>query len=84
MTAIKTVVTLVSALLLSPLLMAEETAERTATERWLELQRSGLQASAKTQAATPAERELALQRWLDNQHPIPEYFQQDVEGELER
>ncbi|KAE9653416.1 DUF3613 domain-containing protein [Pseudomonas fluorescens] len=46
------------------------------TENWLALQVNGLAASPTPQTTTPAEREQALQRWLDsNKHPIPEYFE---------
>ncbi|WP_447589172.1 DUF3613 domain-containing protein [Aquipseudomonas campi] len=42
---------------------------------WLEQQRSGAQASPHEQRATPAERELSYQRWLDSyRHAIPEFF----------
>jgi len=45
------------------------------TERWLQVQREGRQASAEPQPATPAEREAAYQRWLDSfRHPIPDFF----------
>lgn len=65
-----------------PVQAAEEASQLSQTERWLELQRSGQQASTQPQVATPTERELAMQRWLDAQHPIPEFFEQDIEGDL--
>ncbi|UQY36735.1 DUF3613 domain-containing protein [Pseudomonas fulva] len=56
---------------------------QTQTAHWLRLQREGQLASPHPQVSTPAERELALQRWLDShKHPIPEFFEQDVGGEL--
>lgn len=62
----------------------EEAASLSLTERWLELQRSGQQASSQPQVATPTERELAMQRWLNAQHPIPEFFAQDIEGDVSK
>ncbi|MFH6568198.1 MULTISPECIES: DUF3613 domain-containing protein [Pseudomonas] len=51
------------------------------TENWLQLQISGQAQSPIRQVATPAERELSLQRWLDSyKHPIPEYYKQDEGG----
>ncbi|MFC6336811.1 DUF3613 domain-containing protein [Pseudomonas sp. CCM 7891] len=51
------------------------------TENWLTLQVSGQVASPVLQKTTPAEREQAMQRWLDsNKHPIPEYFDQKAGG----
>ncbi|MFC6300844.1 DUF3613 domain-containing protein [Pseudomonas sp. CCM 7893] len=51
------------------------------TENWLTLQVSGQVASPVPQKTTPAEREQAMQRWLDsNKHPIPEYFDQKAGG----
>lgn len=45
------------------------------TERWLQVQREGQQASPEPQEATPAERELAYKRWLESfNHPIPDFF----------
>ncbi|MDQ7985038.1 DUF3613 domain-containing protein [Pseudomonas sp. G34] len=56
---------------------------QTQTAHWLRLQREGRLASPHPQVSTPAERELALQRWLDShKHPIPEFFEQDAGGEL--
>ncbi|WP_375057299.1 DUF3613 domain-containing protein [Zobellella sp. DQSA1] len=58
-----------------------EEGTRQQTERWLQLQREGAAASIYSQAATAAERELANQRWLDSyKHPIPDFFEQGVEG----
>ncbi|NWD23112.1 DUF3613 domain-containing protein [Pseudomonas yamanorum] len=51
------------------------------TEGWLQLQVSGERASAKVQKATPAERDLALQRLLESyKYPIPEYYDQKQGG----
>ena len=51
------------------------------TENWLALQVNGLAASPTPQKTTPAEREQALQRWLDsNKHPIPEFFESESGG----
>ena len=51
------------------------------TENWLALQVKGLAASPTPQKTTPAEREQALQRWLDsNRHPIPEFFESQSGG----
>lgn len=56
---------------------------QTQTAHWLRLQREGQLVSPHPQVSTPAERELALQRWLDShKHPIPEFFEQDAGGEL--
>ena len=55
--------------------------EQQETENWLQLQVSGKVQSPVRQVATPAERERSLQRWLDSyQHPIPEFYGQDVGG----
>ncbi|SDH23714.1 Protein of unknown function [Pseudomonas flavescens] len=57
----------------------------TQVAHWLRLQREGRLASQHPQASTPAEQELALQRWLDShKHPIPEFFEQNVGGELDK
>lgn len=51
------------------------------TENWLALQINGLAASPTPQKTTPAEREQAMQRWLDsNKHPIPEFFESESGG----
>lgn len=51
------------------------------TENWLQLQVSGKVKSPVPQAATAAERERSLQRWLDSYtHPIPEYYKQKESG----
>lgn len=51
------------------------------TENWMALQLSGRVASPIVQRTTPAEREQAMQRWLDsNKHPIPEFFEQKQGG----
>ena len=54
-------------------------------ERWLQLQREGTQKSKFTQTATPAERELAMQRLLESyKHPIPEYYGEEDGGKFKR
>ncbi|TBU89071.1 DUF3613 domain-containing protein [Stutzerimonas kirkiae] len=51
------------------------------TDIWLRMQREGTAASRHPQQLTPAERELALQRWLGSfEHEIPERFEQDMAG----
>lgn len=51
------------------------------TENWMALQIDGRSASVTPQRTTPAEREQALQRWLDsNKHPIPEFFESKSGG----
>ena len=51
------------------------------TENWLAVQVDGRVASPTPQRTTPAEREQALQRWLDsNKHPIPEFFESQSGG----
>ena len=51
------------------------------TGNWLQLQISGSVQSPIRQTATPAERELSLQRWLDSYtHPIPASYKQDEGG----
>jgi len=51
------------------------------TEGWLQLQISGEQASTHLQKATPAERDLTMQRLLESyKHPIPEYYDQKQGG----
>jgi len=55
------------------------------TERWLHLQASGQAASSHPQQATPQERELTNRRLLESyRHPIPEFFEQDMGGEIAR
>lgn len=55
------------------------------TERWLQLQREGTEKSKYTQTATPAERELAMQRLLESyKHPIPEYYGEEDGGQFKR
>ncbi|MDE3737418.1 DUF3613 domain-containing protein [Pseudomonas resinovorans] len=51
------------------------------SEQWLSIQREGSQASRHAQSATPAERELANQRWLESyKYAIPErYYGNDPE-----
>jgi len=51
------------------------------TENWLAVQVDGRAASPTPQRTTPAEREQALQRWLDtHKHPIPEFFESQSGG----
>jgi len=53
------------------------------TETWLQLQPSAKAASPIPQTATPAERDLSLQRWLNSySHEIPEFFDQDKGGKI--
>ncbi len=48
------------------------------TEHWLGLQVSGQAASPTVQRATSAERELAMQRWMESKKfAIPEKFNED-------
>ncbi len=55
------------------------------TELWLQLQREGNAASKKVQTATPAERELAMQRLLKSyEHAIPEYYGESDGGKFKR
>lgn len=51
------------------------------TEAWLQMQLRGQVASPIVQTATPAERELSLQRWLDSyKDAIPDFYSQDEGG----
>jgi hypothetical protein len=51
------------------------------TENWMALQVNGRAASPTPQSTTPAEKEQALQRWLDShKHPIPEFFETKSEA----
>ncbi|SDK92228.1 Protein of unknown function [Pseudomonas delhiensis] len=60
---------------------AGSTRDQWEVEQWLQLQRSGRQASANRQAATPAERDRAYRRYLDSySHPIPEYLLDENQG----
>ncbi|KFE51910.1 DUF3613 domain-containing protein [Pseudomonas syringae] len=53
------------------------------TETWLQLQPSAKAASPIPQTATPAERDLSLQRWLNSySHEIPEFFEQEKGGKI--
>ncbi|MFJ3483651.1 DUF3613 domain-containing protein [Pseudomonas sp. NPDC090202] len=53
------------------------------TEAWLQLQASGKAASPIPQAASPIERDLSMQRWLNSyQHPIPDFFEQKKGGNI--
>lgn len=82
---------LLSALLLLALPLAAaaidegpSSAQQAQTEVWLQLQNRAQVASPIPQPATQAEREQAMQRWLNSfQHEIPEYFQQDEGGKLQ-
>ena len=57
----------------------------TQTESWLQIQTDGSAASFNPQYATPTERELSYQRLLDSyKHPIPEFFSQEIGGEITR
>lgn len=59
-------------------------ATQTSSDAWLQLQREGGAASRHLQQATPAERELVLQRWLDSfKHPIPAFFEDDAGGAIQ-
>ena len=54
------------------------------TENWLRLQVDGQAASPTVQRATPAERELAMQRWLKKyQYEIPDFYDPDAGGKIE-
>ncbi len=47
------------------------------TEVWLQLQNRNQIASRTPQPATPGERELSLQRWMESyKHAIPEYYKE--------
>ncbi|MET3458401.1 MULTISPECIES: DUF3613 domain-containing protein [Pseudomonas] len=53
------------------------------TEGWMQLQIRGVVASTNLQTASAAEREMAMQRWLNSfNYPIPEFFDQDSAGEI--
>jgi hypothetical protein len=53
------------------------------TEAWLQLQPSAKAASPIPQTATPAERDLSLQRWLNSySHEIPEFYDQEKGGKI--
>ncbi|MFJ4143498.1 DUF3613 domain-containing protein [Pseudomonas sp. NPDC089734] len=52
------------------------------TEAWLQLQVRGHAASPVPQTMTPSERDQSLQRWLNNNHPIPEFYEQKKEGSV--
>jgi hypothetical protein len=53
------------------------------TEQWLQLQIRGVVASPHLQTASAAERDLAMQRWLNSfNYPIPEFFEPDVGGDI--
>lgn len=58
-------------------------ATQKSTENWLQLQVSGKAASPHPQTQAPVERDLSMQRWLNNyQHPIPEFFEQNKGGSV--
>ncbi len=53
------------------------------TEAWLQVQASGRAASPTPQPASPIERDLSMQRWLDSyQHPIPDFYEQKKGGSV--
>jgi len=53
------------------------------TEAWLQLQASGKAASSIAQPASPIERDLSMQRWLDSyRHPIPDFYEQKKGGSI--
>ncbi|CAH0220272.1 DUF3613 domain-containing protein [Pseudomonas mediterranea] len=53
------------------------------TESWMQLQIRGVVASTNLQTVSAAEREMAMQRWLNSfNYPIPEFFDQDSGGEI--
>jgi len=53
------------------------------TESWMQLQIRGVVASTNLQTASAAERELAMQRWLNSfTYPIPMFFEQDSGGDV--
>ncbi|MGF6329240.1 hypothetical protein ABH909_002118 [Pseudomonas sp. BS3782 TE3695] len=57
--------------------------EQKGTEQWLVMQSRGVVASTKLQTASATERDLAMQRWLNSfNYPIPEFFDQDMAGEI--
>ncbi|KNH27606.1 hypothetical protein ACS77_10625 [Pseudomonas syringae] len=57
--------------------------EQKGTEQWMQLQIRGIVASPKLQTASATERDLAMQRWLNSfLYPIPEFFDQDMAGEI--
>ena len=58
-------------------------AQQKDTEAWLQLQPSGKAASPTPQTATPVERDLSLQRWLNSySHEIPDFYDQDKGGKM--
>ncbi|MFY1665144.1 DUF3613 domain-containing protein [Pseudomonas sp. Pseu.R1] len=61
----------------------DASSSNTPTEQWLQLQASGKAASTTPQPQAPIERDLSMQRWLNNyQHPIPEFFEQKKGGSV--
>ena len=53
------------------------------TESWMQLQIRGVVASTNLQTVSAAEREMAMQRWLNSfNYPIPEFFEQKSGGEI--
>jgi hypothetical protein len=53
------------------------------TENWLLLQNHNAVASRTQQTATPAERNLTLQRWLDSyKDAIPDLYEQKAGGSM--
>ncbi len=58
-------------------------AQQKETDAWLQLQPSAKAASPIPQTATPAERDLSLQRWLNSySHEIPDFFDQGKGGKI--
>lgn len=58
-------------------------ATQKSTEDWLQLQVNGRAASTNPQPAKPAERDAAMQRWLDSfKYPIPEFYEQKKGGSV--
>ncbi|MFJ2388916.1 DUF3613 domain-containing protein [Pseudomonas koreensis] len=59
-------------------------AQQQETEGWLQLQARNKVPSPTLQTVTPAERELAMQRWLKSyQHDIPVFFDQEQGGKVD-
>ncbi|UWF50025.1 DUF3613 domain-containing protein [Pseudomonas sp. N3-W] len=58
-------------------------AQQQETEGWLLLQSRNKAASANPQAATAAEREMAMQRWLKKyKYEIPDLYDPDAGGKI--
>ncbi|WP_434609557.1 DUF3613 domain-containing protein [Pseudomonas sp. R1-7] len=55
------------------------------TESWMQLQIRGVVASTHLQTVSAAERDLAMQRWLNSfTYPIPMFFDQDMGGDVSK